>query len=289
VNISPTVEMTTTGTVRELLASAEQCLQAIASARLDVEILLANSLQTDRSSLYAHPERQVSEEVMAYFLQLLNKRMDHYPVAYLTGTKEFWSLELEVNQHTLIPRPETECVVETALEYVPEHQQCDILDLGTGSGAIALAIARERPRCHVLAVDVSREALAVAGSNAGKHEIENVRFMQSDWFSELGGRHFDLIISNPPYVESGAAGFSSGELAHEPRLALDGGEYGLQAIMHLIPAATRFLNPGARLILEHGYQQAGDIQHLLRSNQYRDVHSRQDYAGLDRMSIAQWR
>jgi release factor glutamine methyltransferase len=280
--------MTNTSTVRNLLAGAEQRLKAIASARLDAEILLANSMNTDRASLYAYPEREVPETVVRHFHLLLNKRLDHYPVAYLTGNKEFWSLELEVDQYTLIPRPETECVIEATLEYVPEQQQCDILDLGTGSGAIALAIASERPACRVVAIDLSQEALAVAASNALKHKIENISFLQSDWFSALKGRQFDLIIANPPYVESDDIGFSAGEIRHEPRLALDGGHHGMQAITHLVPAATHFLKPGARLILEHGFEQAESIRQLFAATHYQDIHSRQDFAGLDRFSLGQW-
>lgn len=277
-----------TNIVRDLLAEAEQCLQAIESARLDAEILLANSMQTDRSSLYAYPQRKVSEDVVKNFRLFLHKRMDHYPVAYLTGSKEFWSLELTVNQHTLIPRPETECLVETALKYIPEGQRSEILDLGTGSGAIAIAIASERALCHVLAVDVSREALMVASGNARAHNISNIQFMESDWFSQLRGRQFDLIISNPPYVESANTGFSHGEIRHEPRLALDGGQYGMQAFAHLIPSATHFLKAGARLVLEHGHQQAEEIRQIFIDNRYREIYSGQDYAGLDRLSFAQW-
>ena len=280
--------MTNTSIVRNLLVDAEQRLQAIASARLDAEILLASSMNTDRAGLYAYPEREVPEAVVANFHLLLNKRVDHYPVAYLTGNKEFWSLELDVDQYTLIPRPETECVIEATLEYMSDQQQYDILDLGTGSGAIALAIASERPACRVLAIDLSQEALAVAIGNALKHEIENVKFVQSDWFSKLRGRQFDLIIANPPYVESDDIGFSSGEIRHEPRLALDGGHHGMRAITHLVPAATHYLKPGARLILEHGYQQAESIRQLFAAQHYQDIHSRQDYAGLDRFSLGQW-
>lgn len=280
--------MTKTYIVRDLLAEAEQCLQAMESARLDAEILLAYSMQTDRSSLYAYPDRKVSEEVVKHFHLLLNKRLDHYPVAYLTGSREFWSLALTVNQYTLIPRPETECLVETALKYIPEGQRSAILDLGTGSGAIAIAIASERPACAVLAVDVSREALLVSRGNARVHNIENVQFMKSDWFSALAGRQFDLIISNPPYVESADTGFSHGEIRHEPRLALDGGQYGMRAFVHLIPAATHFLLPGGRLLLEHGHQQAEEIRQIFIDNRYREVYCGQDYAGLDRLSFAQW-
>ncbi len=280
--------MTKIDKVRTLLADAELRLKAVGSAKLDAEILLASSMNTDRASLYAYPEREVSKDHAVHFQLLLNKRIDDYPIAYLIGNKEFWSLELKVDQNTLIPRPETECLVEAALEFIPANRQYEILDLGTGSGAIALAIAKERPNSKVLAVDRSQEALNVATENADRHNIKNVHFMQSDWFSELAGKQFDLIISNPPYVESDDEGFSDGEIRYEPRLALDGGHQGMQAINHLIPASTHFLKSDGRLMLEHGYQQASVIQHLFGANQYKDIHSRQDYAGHDRVSFAQW-
>ncbi len=280
--------MTKTNRVGELLASAEQYLQSITSARLDAELLLSHSMGTNRANLYAHPELSVPEDVAANFQLLLNKRINDYPVAYLTGHREFWSLDLKVDRNTLIPRPETECVVETALECISTDQQRDILDLGCGSGAIALAIAMERSDVHVLAVDVSQEALAVAMENAEKHNIGNIRFLQSDWFSELRGNKFDLIISNPPYVESDDTGFITGEIRHEPRLALDGGLHGLQAITQLIPTATHFLKPDGRFILEHGHRQAESIRALFADNQYEDIKSRQDYANLDRLSYARW-
>jgi len=280
--------MANTFKVRDLLVDAERHLQATASARLDAEILLASSMQTDRASLYAYPERELSEAVATNFNLLVNKRIENYPVAYLTGNKEFWSLELSVTQHTLIPRPETECVVETALDYIPEQPPCNILDLGTGSGAIAIAIAKERPESHVVAIDLSREALTVAHSNARRHGITNIEFMQSDWFSALQGRAFDVIIANPPYVSSDDSAFHTGEIRHEPRLALDGGHHGMQAITHLVPAATHFLKPMAYLVLEHGHQQAENVRHLFAGSHYKNIHSKQDYAGLDRLSFAQW-
>jgi release factor glutamine methyltransferase len=280
--------MNITENVRKLLATAERSLKNLESARLDAELLLANSLNTDRAALYAYPEKEVSKKDAANFQLLVKKRIDNYPIAYLTGTREFWSLQLEVDQHTLIPRPETECLVETILEIIPNDDKYDILDLGTGSGAIALALAKERPNSNVLAVDLSPEALAVSAANAITHEISNIHFLQSDWFSELAGRQFDLIVSNPPYVDSNDRGFIEGEIRYEPRLALDGGHQGMQAITHLIPAATHFLKPGGWLVLEHGYQQANTIQQLFTDIRYRNIHTRQDYAGLDRLSFAQW-
>ncbi len=278
--------MSNTKTVHALLTSAAQSLTGIDSARLDAEILLASSMNTDRATLYTRPGQEVADDVVTHFHSLLSKRRENYPVAYLVGSKEFWSLELKVDRNTLIPRPETECLVEAALEIIPEHQSYDILDMGTGSGAIALAIARERPHINVLAIDISVETLANARDNAHEHDIRNVEFRRSDWFSEVQGLQFDMIISNPPYVESSDIGFISGDIRYEPRLALDGGQHGMRAIMHLIPASRNFLRPMGHLILEHGYQQAGEVQALFNTSHYREVYTGQDYAGLDRLSKA---
>jgi release factor glutamine methyltransferase len=274
--------------VKDILADAERRLQTIATARLDAEILLASSMHIGRAGLYTHPEREVSEDIVNNFQQLLEKRIDDYPIAYLTGSKEFWSLQLKVNQHTLIPRPETECLVETALERIPVERHCDILDLGTGSGAIALAIAKERPNANICALDLSHDAITIAKENAKAHQLKNIQFTQSDWFSNLGERQFDYIVSNPPYVEPDDHGFIEGEIRYEPRLALDGGQQGIQPISQIISTAPSFLRNDAWIFIEHGYQQAKVISQLLINNHYDDISCRQDYAGLDRLSFARW-
>ncbi len=279
--------MADTKIVRDLLAKAVKSMAGIESARLDAEILLASSMNIDRTSLYAYPEREVPDQAVTHFDFLLSRRNQHYPVAYLIGSKEFWSLKFKVDRNTLIPRPETECLVETALEFIPENQTYKILDLGTGSGAIALAIARERPETNVLAIDLSEEVLQISRDNAREHDIANVEFLRSDWFSELQNKQFNMIVCNPPYVESSDSGFTSGEIRHEPRLALDGGQHGMQVITYLIPAARKFLKPKGQLILEHGKQQAKDIRDLFTASRYQEIYTRQDYAGLDRLSFAQ--
>lgn len=272
--------------VRDLLQSACQQLQHLDSARLDAEVLLAAVTGSGRESLYSHPERRVEAGQAVDFNALINHRRAGFPVAYLTGSREFWSLEFKVNRDTLIPRPETELLVETALENIAEDAALDILDLGTGCGAIAVALAGERPRCRVTAADLSGGALDVARENADRAGVANIDFLLSDWFAGLTGRLFHLVVCNPPYVESEHAGFSNGELRFEPRLALDGGRSGLAALQQIIPAAARHLYPGGRLLLEHGYTQGAEVRRLLQLNRYRDELTLKDYAGLDRLTKA---
>ena len=275
-------------TIRELLAQAETLLRDGGSARLDAELLLGIVLDKDRSYFYSHPETTISATDYADYYSLISKRQSGYPVAYLMGKREFWSMELQVTRHTLIPRPETERLVEAALEYIPPDSVMRILDLGTGSGAIALAIARERPVCKVTAVDVSREALNVARMNAERLQLTNVELRQSDWFTGLSGELFDLIVSNPPYVESDHIGFERETIRFEPRLALDGGHHGLLAIQQIIPAARRHLHEGGYLLLEHGNTQGNDIRNLLALHHYKDIMSLCDYAGLERVTLGRF-
>ena len=273
-------------TVKELLAEAEQRLQHLDTGRLDAEVLLAFLLNMGREALFAHPEKTVTPEQAADFQSLVAKRMDRFPVAYLTGIREFWSIGLLISQETLIPRPETESLVETALELIPVDEPVNILDAGTGSGAIAIAIARERPQSYVTASDISRDALTVAQENAVRLNIKNIRFRESDWFSAFTGEVFDLVVCNPPYVDSRDRGFHSGEIRYEPRLALDGGYLGMQMINHIIPAAGEHLKQDAPLLLEHGCDQGESIRYLFISNGYVDVKTRLDYAGRERVSMA---
>ncbi len=275
-----------TVTVRELLQHGRQQLAHIDTALLDCEVLLCAVLEQQRHYLFAHADAVVSAGELADFNSLIAKRASGFPVAYLTGNREFWSLSLQVNQHTLIPRPETEQLVELTLELIPADKKVCVLDLGTGSGAIAIAIARERPACTVTAIDISQPALAMAQQNATRLGINNIRFIHSDWFSATTAQPYDLIVSNPPYVESGDSGFVSGDIRYEPRIALDGGVQGLEAYRRIIPAATGFLASGGRLLFEHGHTQGEPIRQLLLYNRYRDIQTCQDYAGLDRITLA---
>ena len=261
-------------------------LGASDSPRLDAEVLLASALGTDRSRLYAHPEMAAPQGSSADFLRLLDSRRAGYPVAYLTGHKEFRSLTFRVNRHTLIPRPETELVVEAALERIPVQSRAEVLDLGAGSGAIAVTVASERPECSVTAVDLSVDALAVARQNAVANNAVNISFAQSDWFGSLHNRRFDAILCNPPYVHYPRSGLPPAEIRYEPRLALDGGHDGTACIRAVISGGLRHISPGGFMIIEHGWDQGNFVREQFRTNHYRDITTSLDHAGHERYTCA---
>jgi len=205
-------------------------------------------------------------------------------MAYIMGEKEFWSMNLTVNPHTLIPRPETEVVVEQALLHIPLRATMEILDLGTGTGAIALAIAKERPFCRVIATDISSDAIAIAQINADKLDIPNIKFITGNWVKPVANCQFDLIVSNPPYIASDDPHLS--ELIHEPKWALDAGEDGLSEIRKIVFGARNVIKYGGHLILEHGAGQADDITALYRTSNWTNITGIKDYAGLPRVIIA---
>ena len=273
--------------VSELLNSAAAELQGLASARLDAEVLLCMVLNVGREYCYAHPEAQVSAAAAADFRRLITRRRDDFPIAYLTGQREFWSLDITVNQFTLIPRPETEQLVEIALALAPRHTP-DVLELGTGSGAVSLALASERPAARITATDLCRHALDLAQRNAARHVIGNVSFMVSDWYAALGARRFDVVLSNPPYVDEQCPALWQAPLRHEPRLALDGGRGGLAALAHIIAGARRHLRSGAYLLLEHGFDQGESVRRLLRQHGFARVQTHPDAGGQERISSGHW-
>ncbi len=270
-------------TIRELLHEAESNLRNSDSARLDAEILLCNVLDVDRNKLYSSPGNTIPLNEVNLYRTLVQDRQQGRPVAYLTGTKEFWSLEFQVNEHTLIPRPETECLVETALEHILENAELNIADLGTGSGAIAIAIASERPRCKITATDICERALAVAAANASRLTVNNINFVKSDWYAKLQ-ESFDIIVSNPPYIRNDDEHLQGDGVVHEPRPALCGGEDGLDAIRSIINNATRFLNPDGWLLIEHGYDQAEAIRSMLEKFHFTHIQTSPDYSGMERVT-----
>lgn len=273
---------------QELLADATLTLQATSeSARADAEILLAHCLQKSRTYLYTWPEKVVDSNTEATFRQLLAERLRGVPIAHLTGQREFWTLNLKVTPDTLIPRPETELLVETAISLLPAGSSA-ILDLGTGTGAIALSIAHERPDLQVTACDFSAAALAVASENAQTHHISNMQFIQSNWFSALPSQHFDLIVSNPPYIEADDPHLAQGDVRFEPLTALASGQDGLDDIRHIVQSAPQWLANGGWLLLEHGYHQGKAVTTLLQAAGFQQVRCLPDLAGNDRVSLGQW-
>lgn len=270
----------------EAIETATRRLQTVSdSPQLDAGLLLCHVLDCPRSYLLSHPEARLERDAQQSFEALLARREQGEPVAYLTGTKSFWSLELKVTPAVLVPRPETETLVEAALDRMPPDQPMRVADLGTGCGAVALSLARERPQVHVVATDCSDPALAVARDNERQLGIPNVAFYESAWFRELAGQRFDLIVSNPPYVAEGDPHLAS--LRHEPQAALQAGADGLDAIRQIIRDAPGFLNPGGWLMLEHGADQAESVRSLLAEAGFVHVETRTDLAGRPRVSLGQ--
>lgn len=253
-------------------------------ARRDAEVLLASVLGCGRSHLYAHAEQTLTASQSAKFRALIERRAAGEPVAYLLGTREFWSMELAVSDGTLIPRPDTELLVERALLCIPKDAALRIADLGTGSGAIALAIARERPRCHVIATDISEAALGVARGNAARLGIDSVEFRCGDWCTALAGTRCAVIISNPPYIPAADPHLTEGDVRFEPRAALTPGPDGLEAIRRIAAQAHAHLYSGGWLLLEHGYDQSPAVTELLNDQGYREIATHNDLAGHNRVT-----
>lgn len=256
------------------------------SPRLDAELLLAHVSGLSRTGFRAFPEREVPAQVANEFEKLVAKRVQGTPVAYLLGSQEFWSLPLKVSNSTLIPRPDTECLVEQALE-LPLPDTARVIDLGTGTGAIALALKSERPDWDVSACDLMDEAVTLARLNARQLQLA-VSVTQSHWFAQLPAGHFDLIVSNPPYVASGDDHLDEGDVRFEPASALVSGADGLDDIRLIIKTAPAWLNAEGWLLLEHGFDQAKAVQGLFVSQGFVGVESRKDYGGNDRMTLGQW-
>lgn len=269
----------------QLLASGQEQLRPLASARLDAELLLAFLLDLSRTQLLIRGAEPAPTGVESDYLALLARRAAGAPVAYLTGSHEFWSLPLRVTSSVLVPRPETELVVERALALV-ESSIASVADLGTGSGAIALALASERAQWQVLATDASAAALDVARGNAQQLRLSSISFAQGDWCAALPPLRFDLIVSNPPYLAADDAALADPVLQHEPRAALVSGPNGLEAYRAIIGCVSGYLQPGAWLVLEHGATQAAPLAALLVASGFTHVRCHPDLAGLDRVTEA---
>ena len=259
-------------------------LDSSLSPRLDAEMLLMHVCGIDRASVIAHPETDLEARQQDRLHELLTRRSHGEPIAYLTGHREFWSLDFTVTPATLIPRPETELLVERALAHLPTDVSCKLADLGTGCGAIALALAIERPQCRVVATDISTDALAVAHLNAQRHRVANIEFRHGRWFLPLAGERFDMIVSNPPYVRDGDHCLHTGDTRFEDPRALASGFDGLQALREIALGARHCLKPGGRLLLEHGANQVQDLRPVLHDGGYRDIVCHVDLNGIDRVT-----
>ncbi|MFO1431184.1 MAG: peptide chain release factor N(5)-glutamine methyltransferase [Candidatus Competibacteraceae bacterium] len=270
--------------IADVLQDAGIRLVAVSDTpRLDAEALLTHVLNKPRSYLYAWPEQTLNSNQSRHFAALVERRLSGEPIAYILGQREFWSLELIVTPATLIPRPETELLVELALERIPQSGGMRMADLGTGSGAIALAIAKERADVEIIATDTSADALAIARLNARRLNIRNVIFRQGDWYNALEkNQRFHLIVSNPPYVAANDPYLKA--LRFEPATALMAGSDGLDAIRNLIAEVMGFLQPDGSLLLEHGCEQGRQVQELLRTRGFIGVQSYRDAAGKDRVT-----
>ncbi len=271
------------GTVQALLQASAGALDAF-----EAELLLAHALGKSRAWLYAHRGDQVPEAEAARYEALRSRREQGEPVAYLLGRRGFWAFDLLVTPQTLIPRPETERLVELALERAPPEPGLRMADLGTGSGAIALALAHERRGAQVIATDISEGALDVARTNARALGLDNVAFRHGDWFAPLAGERFALIASNPPYIADGDPHLRQGDLRHEPARALSSGPDGLDAIGVIVRDAPSHLQPDGWLLIEHGWRQGEAVRRLLEMAGFHTIHTDRDLEGRDRVTIGRW-
>ena len=276
--------MSVVPTISETVQNASRALHRHSeSPRLDAELLLAKVLELPRSALIARGDELLESAHELAYAKLIRERAGGTPVAYLTGTREFWSLPLHVSPAVLDPRPETECLVEHALAAMPRNENCSVLDLGTGSGAVALSVAHERPHWDVTAVDLSAAALGVAAGNAESLGLAKIRWRLSDWFEVLAGERFHLIVSNPPYIAATDPALEA--LTAEPALALVSGPTGLEALSTIIAAAPAYLHPRGLLALEHGMAQAGAVAQLLQQHGFDSIRTHHDFSGRPRVTL----
>lgn len=280
----------TPSTISELLKKSAELAVVSDTSRLDVEVLLGYILDKDRSFLYAWPEHQLREQQQHCFDEFFNRRLQGEPVAHITGQREFWSLLLNVSPATLIPRPETELLVELALS-LPLVDQPSMLDLGTGTGAIALALASEHPDWKIVAVDAFPEAVKLAEQNRKqlslkqKSGFDNVQILQSHWFSNLKDQTFDLIVSNPPYIDAEDKHLKQGDVQFEPKSALVAEGQGLSDLRTIINSVHTFIKADGWLLLEHGCDQGQAVRAMMLAAGFSGIATHADLAGLDRVTL----
>ncbi len=273
---------------RTWVASAVQQLTHSESPKRDAEILLEHVTGKGRTYLLAFGETLLDDVQIQRLSSLLARRINGEPVAYLVGEREFWSLPLSVSPATLIPRPDTECLVEQALRYMAQLTAPSVLDLGTGTGAIALALASERPDCQVTGVDVQPEAVALAQRNGASLGLSNVQFLQGSWFAPVAQTRFSLIVSNPPYIDAEDIHLREGDVRFEPLSALVAADGGLADLRWIIEHAPQHLSESSWLLLEHGWQQGESVRQLLRQRGFYQVTTCRDYGGNERVTLGQW-
>ncbi len=284
-----TVILKVNKTISYWLVYGKQLLSSISdSAKLDAQILLAFCLDKQISYLLTWPEKLLDEPIEKQYLILLNRRFLGEPIAYIVGYKEFWSLALKVSPATLIPRPDTEILVEQVLNHFGDEDNIRCLDLGTGTGAIALAIASEKPNWQIDAVDFNQEAVNLAKSNAENLQLLQVDIFQSDWFEALSGKKFDVIVSNPPYIDAQDENLSKGDVRFEPETALIANEQGLADIRHIAERAVNHFNAKGALFFEHGFEQGQDVRNILMSLSYEKIVTIKDLNGLERVTWARF-
>ena len=272
-------------TIEKAVTDAAEKLRAVTDApRLEAELLLARAIDMPRSFLFAHPEDELDAGSLQRLDETVQRRLAGEPMAYITGIKEFWSMELAVSPATLVPRPETELLVDVALRDIPRKAEWNILDLGTGSGAVALAIGRERQLCTVTATDISADALALARENANRNSIPNIEFLEGHWTEPVAGRTFQVIVSNPPYVRAGDAALET--LRAEPPSALAAGAKGLDAIEVIARDCPAIIVRDGLLAIEHGADQEEGVAELLMAHGWGNIRCYKDYSGLPRVTSA---
>lgn len=280
----------TTLSITQCLKFTEEIASVSGTARLDIELLLTHILQKNRTWLFTWPDYCLTEKQNSDFVKMLERRKKGEPIAHIIGQREFWSLSFDVNSSTLIPRPDTELLVETVLELfsgdVPETlRRC--LDLGTGTGAIALALASEKTSWKIMGLDQSSAAIELAEKNRLKFQLQNVELLVSDWFSNIHNQHFDVIVSNPPYIDPQDPHLSQGDVRFEPLTALVADENGLADIKKIIRGAKPFVAENGYVLLEHGYNQAEVVRKLLIENGYKNIKTKKDFGGNDRVTFGQ--
>ena len=272
-----------------LQTTAEMLAPVSDSALLDAEILLCLVLQENRAFLRTWPEKSLSDQQTRKLHTLVKKRQQGTPIAYLTGSREFWSRDFAVSPDVLIPRPETELLVELALDQIPENKSLAVLDLGTGSGIIAITLAAERPAISVYATDNSVAALDIARTNAIVHQTGNIHFHQHHWFNSLPEKQFDLIVSNPPYIASDDPHLQQCDLRFEPQMALIAEQQGLKDITEIADHGRQFLKADGTLLIEHGYDQQQQVQSIFRKLNFCHIATHRDLSGQPRVTSARWR